>query len=51
MRLTDIANRLTETDQHAYAYDGNGNLTSKTDKATDGVTTYTWDAQDQLTIY
>ncbi len=31
---TDTANRLTEDDQFTYVYDANGNLTSKTDKAT-----------------
>ncbi len=50
---TDIANRLTEDDAFCYAYDANGNLTSKTAKVagacTGGVTTYTYDAQDQLT--
>ena len=47
--IHDDANRLTEDDQFTYAYDANGNLETKTSKAvpTD-VTTYNWDAQDQL---
>ena len=45
----DDLNRLLEDDQFTYTYDNNGNLQTKTNKAipTD-VTTYTWDAQDQL---
>jgi len=45
----DDANRLLEDDGFTYTYDANGNLETKTSKAvpTD-VTTYTWDAQDQL---
>jgi len=47
--IHDDANRLTEDDQFTYTYDANGNLETKTDKVvpTD-ITTYTWDAQDQL---
>jgi len=48
----DAANRLLEDDTACYAYDANGNRTSKTEKVagacTGGVTTYDWDAQDQL---
>ena len=44
----DDANRLTDDDQFTYTYDLNGNLATKTDKVTSGVTTYTWDAQNQL---
>ena len=44
----DIANRLTEDDAFTYTYDANGNLETKTDKVTLAVTTYTYDAQDQL---
>ncbi len=44
----DDANRLTEDDQFTYTYDANGNVETKTDKATSDVTTYAWDAQDQL---
>ncbi|MDR4460538.1 MAG: hypothetical protein MRJ67_08485 [Nitrospirales bacterium] len=42
-------NRLLEDDQFTYTYDNNGNLTAKTNKANPtAVTTYHWDAQDQL---
>ncbi|MCA9501056.1 MAG: hypothetical protein KC588_17820 [Nitrospira sp.] len=41
-------NRLLEDDQFTYTYDNNGNLITKTSKATSAVTTYSWDAQDQL---
>ena len=44
----DAANRLTEDDQFTYAYDDNGNLETKTAKAGGAVTTYGYDAQDQL---
>jgi len=44
----DDVNRLTDDDQFTYTYDANGNLETKTGKATSDVTTYTWDAQDQL---
>jgi len=44
----DEANRLLEDDTFTYTYDANGNLETKTEKATSDVTTYTWDAQDQL---
>ncbi len=37
-----------EDDQFTYTYDNNGNLETKTEKATSQVTTYYWDAQDQL---
>jgi len=45
----DDANRLLEDDDFIYTYDANGNLETKTSKVvpTD-VTTYTWDAQEQL---
>jgi RHS repeat-associated protein len=46
------ANRLTEDDRYCYAYDLNGNLESRTGKVTGactgGVTTYAYDAQNQL---
>jgi YD repeat-containing protein len=45
---TDAANRLLEDDDFLYTYDDNGNVVTKTDKVTLGVTTYTYDAQDQL---
>ncbi len=44
----DDLNRLLEDDQFTYTYDDNGNLETKTDKGTSAVTTYHWDAQDQL---
>jgi len=44
----DDANRLLEDDQFTYTYDANGNVETRTDKTTTDVTTYTWDAQDQL---
>ncbi len=44
----DDANRLLEDDAYSYVYDANGNLTSKTDKASGDVTTYTWDSLDRL---
>ena len=45
----DDLNRLTEDDQFLYTYDNNGNLETKTNKTTPTeVTTYHWDAQDQL---
>ena len=37
-----------DDDQFTYTYDDNGNLETKTDKNTTDVTTYQWDAQDQL---
>ena len=44
----DDLNRLLEDDQFTYTYDNNGNLATKTDKNTSDLTTYQWDAQDQL---
>ena len=44
----DDLNRLLEDDSFTYTYDDNGNLTTKTNTTTSAVTTYTWDAQDQL---
>ena len=46
--IFDAANRLVEDDDFTYAYDANGNLTQKTDKAGD-LTAYTYDAENQLT--
>ncbi len=50
--VTNSANRLTEDDSFCYAYDANGNLTTKTAKVagacTGAVTTYSWNAQNQL---
>ena len=45
----DDLNRLLEDDTFTYTYDNNGNLETKTNKANPTeVTTYQWDAQDQL---
>jgi len=48
VHTTDDANRLLEDSNFAYTYDANGNLTSKTSKANGEVTTYTYDAENQL---
>ena len=45
----ETANRLLEDDTFIYTYDGNGNLTTKTDQTTSAVTTYTYDGENQLT--
>lgn len=45
----DTANRLTADAVYDYVYDANGNLTRKTERATGGVTAYTYDAENQLT--
>ncbi len=45
---TDAGNRLLQDDTFDYTYDDNGNLASKTDRATLAVTSYSYDAQDQL---
>jgi YD repeat-containing protein len=47
--VTDDGNRLTQDDQFDYTCDDNGNLASKTGRATLAVTSYGYDAQDQLT--
>ena len=44
----DAANRLLEDSNFTYTYDENGNLTSKTSKGNGEVTTYTYDAENQL---
>ena len=41
------SNELTGTSNASYAYDSNGNTTSKTDSA--GTTSYTWDFENRLT--
>ena len=46
--VVDDANRLSEDDAFTYAYDLNGNLISKTAKVGGALTTYSYDAQDQL---
>ena len=45
---TDDGNRLLQDDTFDYTYDDNGNLATRTDRATLGVTSYSYDAQDQL---
>ena len=47
-QVHDLANRLLEDSNFTYTYDANGNLATKTDKATLQVTTYTYDAENQL---
>ena len=47
--VTDAANRLLEDDDFTYSYDANGILTTKTAKSGGAVTTYTYNAQDELT--
>lgn len=44
-----MGGRLTEDDDFTYAYDANGNLTSKTAKVGGAVTTYAYDASNRLT--
>jgi RHS repeat-associated protein len=44
----DAANRLLTDGQHTYTYDDEGRQTSVTDKATGAITTYHWNALDQL---
>lgn len=44
----DAANRLVENSSFTYTYDADGNLTSKTDKATNQTTTYSFDSQNDL---
>jgi YD repeat-containing protein len=45
---TDAGNRLIQDDQFDYTYDDNGNLEAKTNRVTLAVTSYSYDAQDQL---
>ena len=45
----DAANRLLDNEEFIYAYDNNGNLIQKTEKATSDTTIYTFDAKNQLT--
>ncbi|KRT69831.1 MAG: YD repeat-containing protein [candidate division NC10 bacterium CSP1-5] len=47
-QVYDAANRLLQDSNFTYTYDENGNLTSKTSKANGEVTTYTYDAENQL---
>ncbi len=44
----DGANRLLEDSDFTYTYDANGNLLTKTSRNGGGITTYKWDAQNQL---
>ena len=46
--LHDAANRLLDDDSFTYTYDDNGNLETKTNIISSDVTTYTYDAQNQL---
>ncbi|WP_208353046.1 PKD domain-containing protein [Pseudaestuariivita rosea] len=46
--IYDDSHRLLENADFMYAYDLNGNRTSRTDKASGEIVTYSWDAQDQL---
>jgi len=41
-------NQLTEDDSCTYAYDADGNMTSKVSKITGDSTSYTWDIEDKL---
>jgi len=43
----NASNELTSTPSTSYAFDANGNTTSKTDST--GTTTYTWDYENKLT--
>lgn len=45
---TFAADLLVENDAHAYTYDREGRLATRTDRATGEATTYHWDAFDQL---
>ena len=47
-QVHDAGNRLLDDSNFTYTYDANGNLTSKTSRATAEVTTYTYDAENQL---
>ncbi|MFQ5850525.1 MAG: RHS repeat domain-containing protein [Candidatus Binatia bacterium] len=47
-QVHDAANRLLEDSNFTYAYDDNGNLTEKTDKATGDLTVYTYNVENQL---
>jgi YD repeat-containing protein/YVTN family beta-propeller protein len=47
-QIHDAANRLLEDSNFTYTYDESGNLTSKTNRTSAEVTTYTYDAENQL---
>ncbi|MBI1810762.1 MAG: RHS repeat protein [Nitrospirae bacterium] len=44
----DASNRLLENAIYTYAYDNNGNLITKTKKATGEITRYYWDYENRL---
>jgi RHS repeat-associated protein len=44
----DSGNRLTDDGIYTYSYDNNGNLITKTVKATGNITNYSWDAENRL---
>jgi|GEM_PF-1737301 len=44
----NAAHRLLSDDDFLYQYDANGNLTQRTDRTSGEVTTFTYDAQNQL---
>src|SRR6185295_377437 len=44
----DVANRLTADASFDYAYDANGNLVRKTERATARVTSYSYDTDNRL---
>jgi len=46
--IFDAANRLLADEQFNYAYDDNGNLIEKIEKATGTITRYAYDAENQL---
>ena len=47
-QVHDAGNRLLDDSNFTYTYDANGNLTSKASRTTGEVTTYTYDAENQL---
>lgn len=47
-QIHDAANRLTSDNKFLYAYDAEGNLTAKTERALGTVTSYSWDAEHRL---
>jgi RHS repeat-associated protein len=46
--IYDAAHRLTEDDDYLYDWTDNGELASRTDKATSEVTHYSWDSEARL---
>ncbi len=47
-QLYNEANRLLEDSEYLYTYDSNGNMLSRSNKATGAMTTYTYNSEDQL---